>query len=249
MKPRAEFEENPIPVESILEVLQTSDHPDMSKIDDQLWYEIENSLNKPVTLRRLQRYKPATITPSDKKLSLTFTEEVRNKRGEITGAVEKKKKYIIRKMDTGDILDIASIGPQIVETFFNGDIEEIAEMSLHSISAKVMAKSLSERFRMCMSDLSEQILVKLCDLIVCPKTREPLDYYDDLFTLDPIESMGALKKALEVNTLFFSYLTQQIPENIKSVLSGLTGMLSSNTNPLVMMLVQEMSEQKTETPD
>lgn len=279
-------DEQELPVLSILEVLQSSNNPELQKLTNEQWYEVENSLNKPVYLRRLPRYVPAVIRPSDREFELTFhiprvqaqgkfeeagprgfailrdgywyqsnqdadlcqrmiyegKAQLEGKRQE---SVSFKRTYFVRYLEFADCLEIASIGPQIIETFFNGDLDSVAAMSLDAITEKVVAKSLAKRVQLCMNDLAEAVLIKLCELMVDENTREPLSY-NDLFRVDPMEATNAIQSALAVNRLFFSYLAKHIPENIKGVLHYLAGTISGIGNPIVTALGTEILNQASE---
>lgn len=213
-----------LPADIILEVLQTSGHPALMNMPKESWHEIDNCLRKTVELRQRPRYFPAVIRPSDVEFELTFFDEV--KKGKKTVIVERKEPYFIRKMDTGDMYDVASIGPQILEEFFSNDIAQVSLMTYDKLIFEVMSKAMASRIQNCMTDLAEAIIHKVCDLIVHKETKHPLGI-QEFFQLDPVEGYQAHERALKVNTLFFSYLTSKIPENIKDTISSLTGMLSS----------------------
>lgn len=240
--PTADNEEDRLPSEAILMACQMSDDPKLQELTPDQWYQIENCLKKPIYLRRMPRYSPAVITPSDQRFTLKFpvprmdgSKPVLDEDGfNVIDVLERK--FVVRKMDSGDIMDIASIGPQIIETFFEGSIEEAAGMPIESLITTVLARSMGDRFKMCMHELGENILIKVCSLAIDVKTKDFL-LKEELEMTDPIEGKEALARILGVNTLFFSTLTQDIPEPIKDLLRYLTGMISWNGNPVVGKII------------
>lgn len=236
--PYADNPEDRLPSEAILMACQMSDDPELQALTPEHWFQIENCLKKPIYLRRLPRYTPAVIRPSDQRFTLNFFEYENNPDGSpkldadgFHSIREFNRKFMVRKMDSGDVMDIASIGPQLIETFFEGSIDEAAKVSLDQLVTQVLARSMGDRFKLCMHELGENVLIKACSLAIDVDTKAFLTK-EELEMTDPVQGQEALQKILSTNTLFFSTLTQQIPEPIRDLLRYLIGMISWNGNPL-----------------
>lgn len=139
--------------------------------------------------------------------------------------VLEKRVFFVRKLEWGDQMEISAIGPQIIETFFDADPDAVSRMSTYEVALEVIQKSIANRLQLAMTDLSEAILQKLCDLMIDTKTGQSL-LIEDFTSVDPIEGNEAIARTLQVNALFFYYLTQRIPDDLRSTLSSLAGMIS-----------------------
>lgn len=232
-----------LPVYEIIEAIQFSQNPKLQNLSSEVMYEIENSLSKSVDVRRRPRFKPAVIRPSDTELSAHLTipikdasgKQLKDKRG-LPKVEVVKNDYFIRIMDTGDAFDIAAIGPQIIEEFFAGDMDKVASMALIQIAQEVILKSVSQRLANAMTDLAEAVIDKALNLVINKETMEPITFDEFILITDPVESETMIRKSLEVNALFFSYLGSRVPGNIKGAMRSLSGTLSTLGNQVADLL-------------
>lgn len=243
--PYEDSPEDRLPIEAILTACQMSDDPELQAMTPEQYYQLENCVKKPIYLRRMPRYSPAVIIPTDLRFELKFHQYKKNTMGEFLydedgfhQIEEIKRKFVVRKMDSGDVMDVASIGPQLIETFFEGQIDEAARIPIESLVTTILARSMGERFKLCMHELGEAVMIKICQLAIDVKTKEPLTK-EELQLTDPVEGQEALNKILSMNKLFFSTLTQQIPEPIKDLLRYLIGMISWNGNQNVGKVITQ----------
>lgn len=238
-----------LPVGKILEVLQGSDDPDLLVLSPGDWYQIENCLNKSVELRTMPRFNPAVIVPSDVEFDLKWRYKKRDAEGKFILDENGKhivetvvKTFFVRELEGGDMLDIAGIGFQMLESFFGGSVEKMQRYSMTEMVQEVIARAMSQRLKNAMTDLSYFVIDKLANLMADKQTEELLTGFL-LLQSDPVGMMDAIKKTLNYHTVFFSYLTSAMPGNFREGLHFLTGMISPNGN-VNEMLKNMMASQR-----
>lgn len=200
---------NGLPVNTILEVLQSVEVPELQQLDPDQWYRIENALREDISEQAVPVFVADAISYHQTVLKI------------------KGREYWIREMQFSDVVRISEIGPQIIQVFFGGDEKRVAMMNPQEVVAEIVHGALSKRVGRAISALSYQIIDILAGLLIDPLDQSYQDA-DFLFGQRPEVAMDAIKKILEVESLFFSYVQQSLPENMKGWMSTLsTGIIGN----------------------
>lgn len=201
--------ENGLPVNTILEILQTVNHPDLAKLGPEEWYRIENCMREDMKTQMIPIFVKDAITYHSTTLTI------------------KGQEYYIREMQFADTINLANVGPQIIQKFFGGDYATAARMNHMELASTVLARALEDRIAATMSTLAYRIIDLLANLIIDPRTNEYMDA-QFLFGLRPEVAMETIRKVVEVEADFFTYIQQSLPENMRGGLSLFTGMITGN---------------------
>lgn len=209
---------NSLPVDVMLSILQSVDHEDLNNLTNQQWYQTENALRKPIEEQVVPVLVQDAITWHDTQITAR----------DIYAETKVDKKFHIRELQFADTLRLANVGPQIIEVFFDGDADAVTNADLNQVISAVVKGSMSARFTNGVSKLSYQIIDIMASLIVNPDTEEYMNA-SFIFGQRPEVAGGIIETILELEALFFSYVQQKLPEGIRDTVNTLLGMLTKTT--------------------
>ena len=207
---------NGLPVNDLLEVLQSSsDHPAIAGLSDDQWYRIENCLREDIVEQSVPILIQDAITYHDTALIVMDRKTKTN------------RTYQIREMQFADTLQIAEIGPQIIKIFFDNDISKVSQMNQVDVINQLINKAFTKNINGMVSALTYKIVDILAGLIIDPETQEYMNA-DFIYGQRPEVSIEIIRQILSVETLFFSYVQQSLPEGLSQGLSTVGGLFTKS---------------------